>query len=87
MEWQDKINNTTDFITEKAHAPIEQKKELQKQTFILEEAKNITTQNAEYIKQIADYTIRNEKSSKQQFIASIIIASVALLVSIIALFQ
>lgn len=86
-EHKKSLEELIETSAEMGRAPIKQKEELEKQTVILEEAKAITAKNAEYTKQIAEYTIRNEKASNKQFWASTIIASAALLVSIVALFK
>ena len=60
-----------------------QTEELQKQTSILDAAKQLTLQNAEYTKQIAEYTQRNEEASKRYFWAAFIVSIIALVVAII----
>lgn len=56
--------------------------ELEKHTEILNDAKNITKENAEYVKRIAQLTLENQKISTRQFWASIIVSSVALIIAI-----
>lgn len=56
--------------------------ELEKHTEILNDAKNITKENAEYVKKIAQLTLENQKISTRQFWASIIVSSVALIIAI-----
>ena len=55
--------------------------ELQKQTSVLEDMKELTKLNAKYVKQIAELTIENQKSATKQFWASIIVSTVALIIA------
>lgn len=71
-----------EYEEERANQAFTHTEELQKQTSILEEAKSLTYKNAEYVKQICEYVQRNEESSQKHFIASIIISSAALAISI-----
>lgn len=64
-----------------------QTEELKKQTLILNEARNLTNENAAYTKQVLECTLQNQKSSTRQFLASIIIAGVALIVAILTLIK
>lgn len=59
--------------------------ELERHTEILNDAKNITKENAEYVKRIAQLTLENQKISTRQFWASIIVSSVALIIAIASL--
>ncbi len=56
--------------------------ELERHTEILNDAKNITKENAEYVKKIAQLTLENQKISTKQFWASIIVSSVALMIAL-----
>lgn len=47
---------------------------------------SLTSENTETVKQIAKMTEENQKSSKRQFIASIIVSAVALLIAGASLF-
>lgn len=47
---------------------------------------SLTSENTETVKQIAQMTEENQKSSKRQFIASIIVSTVALLIAGASLF-
>jgi hypothetical protein len=47
---------------------------------------SLTSENTESVKQIAKMTEENQKSSKRQFIASIIVSTVALLIAGASLF-
>ena len=71
-----------EYEEERANQAFTHTAELQKQTSILEDAKSITHKNAEYVKQISEYTQRNEQSSKRYFYTSIIVSIVALAVAI-----
>lgn len=62
---------------------IVQAEELKKQTLILEEARILTNKNAEYAKQALESALKSQKSSNRQFLASIIISGVALIVAIL----
>ena len=66
---------------EKEMQPKMQTAELQKQTSALADMKELTKLNAEYVKQIAELTIENQKSATKQFIASIIVSAVALIIA------
>ena len=74
------------FQVEKDMQPKVQIAELQNQTTALTNIKELTNLNTEYVKQIAELTIENQKSASKQFWASIIIAGAALFVSVVALF-
>lgn len=84
MTWEDEIKEADENFAELHALPRKQMVELEKQTTILEEAKAITAQNAEYTKQISEYTIRNEKSSKLYFWASFGLSIFALIVAILS---
>ena len=85
----------TDRQAEKEKQIQTQLNELRKQTSTLSDVKeltrvnieciqnivNLTSENTETVKQIAKMTEENQKSSKRQFIASIIISATALLVA------
>lgn len=87
MDLNENMKEVLDYMAQKDAAPINQLKELEKQTDILDKAKKITVQNAEYVKQIAEYTKRNEISSKRQFTASFIISLIALVIAILSFCQ
>ena len=70
---------------EKNMQPKIQIAELQKQTFILSEAKDLTRHNAEITKELVECTKQNQISSAKQAQASNRLAIVAIIISILAL--
>lgn len=92
-----KINETFDdfhkWEARKEIQPILQTEELKVHTEILEESMTLTKENVEATKQvieatkcIAEFTKKNQESSKVQFIASIIVSSIALIIALYSFF-
>ena len=55
----------------------------------IDELKNNTealNKSKEVVEKVAEYTLQNQKSTNKQFLASIFVAIIALIVSIIAIF-